>query len=156
MRVSETTIANSLITSDHLRRKAFIYLRQSTLEQVRRNSGSTDFQRSQVELARQYGWPDHLIQVVDEDLGRSGSSIVGRSGWKAMLDDIAANLVGAVFAANISRLSRQLLDFEKDRRRDQRALVAGFRVVRITYRQLCDHPEEVVELLRTLLHPVLV
>jgi DNA invertase Pin-like site-specific DNA recombinase len=82
------------------------------MEQVRHNIGSTDFQRNQVQLARQYGWPDHLIQTVDEDLGRSGSSIVGRSGWKSMLDDIAQNLVGAVLVTNISRLSRQLIDFE--------------------------------------------
>jgi DNA invertase Pin-like site-specific DNA recombinase len=103
------------------------------MEQVRHNSGSTDFQRSQVELARQYGWSDHLIQVVDEDLGRSGSSIVGRSGWKAMLDEIAANQVGAVFAANISRLSRQLLDFETFR-----VLAAYHQVLLITDGRVID------------------
>jgi DNA invertase Pin-like site-specific DNA recombinase len=100
---------------------------------VRHNIGSTDFQRNQVELARQYGWPDHLIQVVDEDLGRSGSSIVGRSGWKGMLDEIAANRVGAVFAANISRLSRQLLDFETFR-----VLAAYHRVLLITDGRIID------------------
>jgi DNA invertase Pin-like site-specific DNA recombinase len=82
------------------------------MEQVRHNVGSTDFQRAQADLARAYGWPDHLIEIIDEDLGRSGSSTVARSGWQSMLDQMAANQVGAVFAANISRLSRQLLDFE--------------------------------------------
>jgi DNA invertase Pin-like site-specific DNA recombinase len=133
MKASENTITHTLITPDHLRRKAIIYLRQSTMEQVRHNSGSTDFQRSQAELAREYGWPDHLIQVIDEDLGRSGSSTVARSGWKSMLDQIAANEVGAVFAANISRLSRQLIDFETFR-----VLAAYHRVLLITDGRVID------------------
>lgn len=133
MKLNETTIANPLITPDHLLRRAVIYVRQSTMEQVRHNVGSTDFQKNQAELARHYGWPDHLIQIVDEDLGRSGSSIVGRSGWKTMLDDIAANRVGAVFAANISRLSRQLLDFETFR-----VLAAYHRVLLITDGRVID------------------
>src|SRR5262245_49713910 len=113
MQSSENTLlSHSLITPDHLRRKALIYLRQSTMEQVERNTGSTQFQRNQVDLARSYGWPDHLIEVLDEDLGKSGSSTQGRSGWQKMLDQIAANQVGAVFAANVSRLTRQLIDFE--------------------------------------------
>ena len=105
-------LTHALITPDHLRRKALIYLRQSTPEQVRENTGSTDFQRSQRDLARAYGWPDHLIEVIDEDLGKSGSSTAGRTGWQDMLDQIAGNGVGAVFAANVSRLSRKLIDFE--------------------------------------------
>jgi DNA invertase Pin-like site-specific DNA recombinase len=103
------------------------------MEQVRHNSGSTDFQRNQVELARQFGWPNHLIQVIDEDLGRSGSSTVARSGWKSMLEEIAANQVGAVFAANISRLSRQLIDFESFR-----VLAAYHKVLLITDGRVID------------------
>ena len=112
MKASEITNIHPLITADHLRRKAIIYIRQSTMEQVRHNTGSTDFQRTQIEIAREYGWPDHLIQVIDQDLGRSGSSTVTRTGWQLMLDQIDAKKVGAVFATNISRLSRQTLDFE--------------------------------------------
>src|SRR5215469_4830218 len=108
-------LTHPLITPDHLRRKALIYLRQSTPEQVRENTGSTDFQRGQRDLAQGYGWPDHLIEMIDEDLGKSGSSTAGRTGWKVMLEQIAAHKVGAVFAANISRLSRQLGDFESFR-----------------------------------------
>jgi DNA invertase Pin-like site-specific DNA recombinase len=133
MKASETTITNPLITPEHLRRKVIVYIRQSTMEQVRHNSGSADFQRSQVGLARDYGWPDHLIQVIDEDLGRSGSSTVARSGWKAMLNEIAANKVGAVFAANISRLSRQLIDFETFR-----VLAAYHKVLLITDGRVID------------------
>jgi hypothetical protein len=94
MKSTENTLSHPLITPEHLRRKAVIYIRQSTMEQVRHNVGSTDFQRAQVDLARDYGWPEHLIQVIDEDLGRSGSSTVARSGWQSMLDQMAANQVG--------------------------------------------------------------
>src|SRR5215831_1899090 len=103
-------LTHPLITPDHLRRKAIIYLRQSTPEQVRENTGSTDFQRSQADLARAYGWQD--IEVIEEDLGKSGSSTAGRTGWQDMCQQIADKAVGAVFAANTSRLSRKLIDFE--------------------------------------------
>src|SRR5262249_26043701 len=64
---------------------------------------------SQFDLARTYGWPDDSIEIIDDDLGRSGSSVDRRSGWQRMLEQIAANTVGVVFAANISRLWREML-----------------------------------------------
>jgi DNA invertase Pin-like site-specific DNA recombinase len=97
----------------HLSRKALVYLRQSSPDQVEKNTGSQAFQRSQVELARSYGWPDDLIEIIDEDLGKSGSTVDRRTGWQRMLEAIAANTVGVVFAANISRLGRQMLPVEE-------------------------------------------
>jgi DNA invertase Pin-like site-specific DNA recombinase len=64
-------------------------------------------------LALAYGWPEELIEVIDEDLGKSGSSVDGRTGWQRMLDQIAANSVGCVFAVNVSRLGRELLAIEQ-------------------------------------------
>ncbi len=110
-----TSKSHPLITPGHRGRKAIIYVRQSSPEQVRENTGSTDFQRSQVDSARAYGWPDHLIELIDEDLGRSGTSTIGRTGWQRILKQIAANEVGAVFSRDISRLARQLGDFEEFR-----------------------------------------
>ncbi len=107
-----TNQTHPLITADHLRRSAIIYLRQSTERQVRDNTGSTDFQRGLAEVARSYGWQDAQIEIIDEDLGRSGSSSERRTGWQRLQLMIAAKQVGAVFVANISRLSRQVLDFE--------------------------------------------
>ena len=107
-----TTQNHPLITPDHLRRKAIIYIRQSTEEQVRENSGSTDFQRSLATVAQSYGWPDTLIETIDDDLGKSGSSTERRVGWQRLQIMIASKQVGAVFVANITRLSRQLLDYE--------------------------------------------
>jgi Recombinase len=78
-----------LITPDHLRRLAVIYIRQSTEEQVRDNTGSTDFQRSLAAVAQSFGWPDSLIEIIDEDLGRSGSSSERRTGWQRLQTMIA-------------------------------------------------------------------
>ena len=72
------TQTHQLISPIHLRRLAVVYVRQSTEIQVRDNTGSADFQRSLAETARSYGWPDSQILIIDEDLGRSGSSAEGR------------------------------------------------------------------------------
>ena len=69
-----TSETHPLVTRDHLRRKAAVYIRQSSEEQVRENTGSTEFQRSLVATAQRYGWPQSQIEMIDEDLGRSGSS----------------------------------------------------------------------------------
>ena len=108
-----TNVTHPLITAEHLSRKAIVYLRQSSPEQVEQNTGSQAFQRSQIDLARAYGWPDDQIDVIDEDLGKSGSTVDRRTGWQKMLEKIAANKVGVVFAANISRLGRQMLPLEE-------------------------------------------
>src|SRR6266850_2553214 len=99
------------ITPDHLRRFAVIYLRQSTPEQVQKNTGSTEFQRSLAAVAQSYGWPDSQIKIIDEDLGRSGSTTQGRTGWERLQQMIDADQVGTVFVANVSRLARQVHDF---------------------------------------------
>jgi DNA invertase Pin-like site-specific DNA recombinase len=100
------------VTRDHLRRLAVIYVRQSTQFQVRTNTGSTEFQRSLVAVPRSYGWPESQIEIIDEDLAKSGSSSQKRTGWQRLQRMIEAKQVGAVFTANISRLARQVLDFE--------------------------------------------
>ena len=107
-----TTQAHPLIRSEHLRRLAVVYVRQSTEEQVRDNTGSTDAQRALAGTARSLGWEESQIIVIDEDLGRSGSSSERRTGWHRLQMMIAAKQVGAVFVLTISRLSRQVLDFE--------------------------------------------
>jgi hypothetical protein len=75
-----TLETHPLVTSDHLRRKAVTYIRQSSEEQVRENTGSADFQRGLKSVAQRYGWPESQIEIIDEDLGRSGSSSEGRTG----------------------------------------------------------------------------
>ena len=112
MNVEFPNQSHHLITADHLRRLAVVYVRQSTEGQVRKNTGSTEFQRSLKPVARSYGWPDSQIIIIDEDLGKSGSTTEGRTGWQRLQKMIERREVGAVFVATISRLSRQVLDFE--------------------------------------------
>jgi DNA invertase Pin-like site-specific DNA recombinase len=107
-----TPETHPLITREHLRRKAAVYIRQSSEEQVRENTGNTDFQRGLKSVAQRYGWPDSQIIPIDEDLGRSGSSTEARMGWQRLQAMVAAGEVGLVIVATISRLSRQFLDFE--------------------------------------------
>ena len=100
------------ITPDHLRRLAVVYMRQSTDEQVQRNTGSTQYQRDLAAVAQDYGWPESQIKVIDEDLGKSGSTTERRTGLERLHGMIEADQVGAVFVANISRIGRQVLDVE--------------------------------------------
>ena len=113
MKQKQSFLTHLLITAAHLSRIVIVYVRQSSPEQVEKNTGSQTFQRSQVEMARAYGWSEEQIVVIDEDLGKSGSTLERRTGWQRMLEAIAANTVGVVFAANVSRLGRQMLPVEE-------------------------------------------
>jgi DNA invertase Pin-like site-specific DNA recombinase len=90
-----------LVTPDHLRRKAAVYISQSSEEQVRENTGSTAFQRSLVTTALRYGWPQSQIEIIDEDLGRSGSSS-DRTGWQRLQTMMSAKEIGIVIVANVA------------------------------------------------------
>ena len=116
MKHNELVNHHPLIRPDHLRRRAVVYIRQSTEDQVRENVGSTAYQRTLTAVPRSYGWSDSLIETIDEDLGRSGSSSERRTGLQRLQTLIAAGQVGAVFVVTISGLSRQVLDFELFRR----------------------------------------
>jgi DNA invertase Pin-like site-specific DNA recombinase len=66
-----------------------------------------------VETALKYGWPRSSIKIVEQDLGKSGSTTRNRQGWHEMFEAIAADKLGAIIVVDISRLSRDLSDFEK-------------------------------------------
>ena len=70
--------------------------------QVREHTGSAQFQRNLAAVARSYGWPESQIKIIEDDLGKSGSSTQGRTGWQRLQQMIEAEQVGAVFGANIS------------------------------------------------------
>jgi hypothetical protein len=94
------------ITSSHLSRAAVIYVRQSTLIQVERNTESTARQYDLVRRARQLGWPGEAIQVVDGDLGISGSVTGQRAGFEGIVAEVALGQVGIILALEASRLAR--------------------------------------------------
>jgi len=91
------------ITADHLARRACVYIRQSTPEQVRHNLESKRRQYGLVDRARALGWQD--IEVIDDDLGISGSGI-RRPGFERLLSAVCDKQVGAVFSIEASRLAR--------------------------------------------------
>jgi DNA invertase Pin-like site-specific DNA recombinase len=94
------------ITSSHLSRAALIYVRQSTLAQLERNTESTARQYDLVNRARQLGWPREAIRVIDGDLGISGSVTGQRAGFEGMVAEVALGQVGIILALEASRLAR--------------------------------------------------
>ena len=84
----------------HLQRDAYIYVRQSTLAQTVRNTESLLRQYDLAGRARQLGWADHQIVVVDDDLGRSGASAQGRKGFSDLVADVGLGKAGIGSAAN--------------------------------------------------------
>ncbi len=98
----------SKITSEHLARAAYIYVRQSTAYQVVNNLESQRRQYGLVERARQLGWDD--VQLVDDDLGRSGGG-TARPGFEKLLAAICEGRVGAVVSLEASRLARNGRDW---------------------------------------------
>lgn len=103
----------SKIQDDHLRRRATVYVRQSSLHQVEHNTASTARQYNLVERAKELGWPDEKILVIDQDQGQSGASVEGRDGFKIMLREILIGNVGAVFSLEASRLARDSSDWHQ-------------------------------------------
>jgi Resolvase, N terminal domain len=95
----------------HLSRKAVIYIRQSTGHQVLTNTESQQLQHAMREHARQLGWSDERIEVVETDLGRSAQSTERRDGYKALLADVALGQVGIVLSYESTRLSRNCTDW---------------------------------------------
>ena len=96
----------SKITLEHLKRKAYIYIRQSTTDQVLTKKESQRLQYSLVDHAKNLGWQQSHIVIIDEDLGRSAGG-TARSGFNRLLADVSANQVGAIFSIDASsRLAR--------------------------------------------------
>ncbi|MEP7366629.1 MAG: recombinase family protein [Acidobacteriota bacterium] len=96
------------ITADHLARRACIYIRQSTPDQVRHNLESQRRQYGLVDRAHALGWRD--VDVIDDDLGVSGSG-TRRPGFERLLRALCDGQVGAVFSIEASRLARNGRDW---------------------------------------------
>jgi len=98
----------SKITAEHLQRNACVYIRQSTPDQLLHNRESQRRQYALADRAQQLGWT--TVEIIDDDLGRSGAGIV-RPGFERLLAAICAGRVGAVFAIEASRLARNGRDW---------------------------------------------
>src|SRR6202158_1011888 len=103
----------SKIADRPLSRQACIYVRQSTLAQVRSNEESTDRQYNLLNKAQSLGWKAEQIRVLDRDLGQSGAAATKRTDFKALVGDVAMGQIGAIFALEASRLARSNQDWHR-------------------------------------------
>ena len=101
------------ITPSHLSRLGLVYVRQSSLAQVRDNTESTARQYGLVEEAARLGWAASAIEVIDADLGLSGRSADNRAGFKEVVARVCLGEVGAIFGLEVSRLARSSADLSK-------------------------------------------
>ena len=95
----------------HLDRSAIVYVRQSTPQQVTDHQESTARQYALADRAIALGWPRSRIQVIDDDLGKSGQSIEGRPGFQRLLAEVALDRVGLILGLEMSRLARSCKDW---------------------------------------------
>jgi DNA invertase Pin-like site-specific DNA recombinase/predicted DNA-binding transcriptional regulator AlpA len=101
------------IGRSHLERAAVVYVRQSTLAQVREHTESTARQYALAEQAVALGWDRRDVQVIDADLGLSGRSVEGRDGFRSLVSKVCLGEVGAIFGLEISRLARSSADLSR-------------------------------------------
>jgi DNA invertase Pin-like site-specific DNA recombinase len=99
------------VSPSHLRRDAYVYVRQSTITQVREHTESLERQYELVERAATLGWLAHQVVVIDEDLGRSGADASAREGFKGLVADVGLGKVGLILGIEVSRLARNNADW---------------------------------------------
>jgi DNA invertase Pin-like site-specific DNA recombinase len=99
------------IQRNHLEKPAYIYIRQSSMAQVRHHQESTERQYALEAKARTLGWKE--VRVLDGDLGVSGTQMAGRNDFKTVVIDVSMRKVGAVFALEASRLARNSTDWHR-------------------------------------------
>ncbi len=104
---------SSKVKPGHLARKAIVYVRQSTAQQVLNHQESTARQYALDGRAVQLGWTPESVVIVDEDQGRSGQSAEGRSGFAYLLSEVALNHVGIILGLETSRLARSNKDWHQ-------------------------------------------
>src|SRR5437867_6349 len=101
------------ITAAHLERSAIVYVRQSTIAQVREHTESTARQYALAEEAARLGWSAARISVIDADLGVSGRTASARAGFRELVGRVCVGEVGAIFGLEVSRLARSSADLQR-------------------------------------------
>ena len=102
---------SDLITPQHLARKAVIYIRQSTPHQVVSHQESLRLQYALGERARQLGWPDEAIDIIDDDLGLTAATAHHRAGFNTLVAQVTLEQVGLILSYDVTRLSRNCSDW---------------------------------------------
>src|SRR6266849_1541237 len=101
------------VKPEHLKREAYLYVRQSTPRQVLENSESTKRQYALRQRAIALGWHSDHIVVIDNDLGQSGASAVDREGFKKLVAEVGMGHAGLVIGLEVSRLARNSSDWHR-------------------------------------------
>lgn len=99
------------LQAQHFERLAVVYVRQSSLQQVLHHQESTRLQYGLVERAKALGWSESRILVIDEDLGKSGSTSEGREGFQRLVAEVGLDHVGLILGIEMSRLARSNKDW---------------------------------------------
>jgi DNA invertase Pin-like site-specific DNA recombinase len=108
MRISEQKV-----DAGHLKRNAYLYVRQSTARQVLENVESTERQYELRRQAAALGWPEAQIIVIDSDLGQSGASSADRAGFQRLVTEVSMGRAGMVLGLEVSRLARNCADWHR-------------------------------------------
>jgi len=111
MNESSPSLPHPKIHRHHQERMAVVYVRQSTPQQMTRHPESTRLQYGLVDRALMLGWSRADVLVIDEDLGKSGSTAQGRSGFQRLVTEVSLNRVGLVLGIEMSRLARSCRDW---------------------------------------------
>jgi DNA invertase Pin-like site-specific DNA recombinase len=104
-------VTSELVKPAHLARKAVVYIRQSTPHQVVSNQESLRLQYALRHRARELGWHEADIDVIDADLGLSGASVSQRSGFKELVGRVGLSEVGLILSIDVTRLARNCSDW---------------------------------------------
>jgi len=104
-------VKSELVKPSHLSRKAVVYIRQSTPHQVVTNQESLRLQYALRERARELGWHEADIDVIDADLGFSGASAAHRAGFKELVARVGLSEVGLILSIDVTRLARNCSDW---------------------------------------------
>src|SRR6266567_2627601 len=102
---------SELIKPNHLDRKAVVYVRQSSPQQVINNQESLRLQYALHKRARELGWREAAIDVIDTDLGLSGASTAHRNGFKELVGRVGLSEVGLILSIDVTRLARNCTDW---------------------------------------------
>lgn len=108
-----TTNAHQKVTADHLKRDAYLYIRQSSLKQVMENQESTKRQYALRDRAVALGWPIERIIVIDSDQGQSGAHAADREGFQKLVAEVGMGHAGIVMGLEVSRLARNSADWHR-------------------------------------------
>ena len=101
------------VTARHLERWALVYVRQSTPQQLVRHQESTRVQYALRERAKSLGWEAERIEVIDDDLGRSGATMEGRPGFQRLVAEVGLDHVGMILGVEMSRFARSCRDWHQ-------------------------------------------